>query len=41
MKTLWLRLIYAAHMTLPLGLAIAHIERLSPDTVQRLRALFS
>lgn len=40
MKRLWLRLIYTAHMCVPLSLAVWHIERLSPSTAQALRALF-
>jgi hypothetical protein len=41
MKTLWLRIIYAAHMALPLSLASFHIARLDEGTAARLRALFS
>jgi hypothetical protein len=40
MKTLWLRIIYAAHMLAPLSVALWHFERLSPDTLHALRALF-
>lgn len=40
MKTIWLRLIYSAHMLAPLSLALWHIERLSPETLRALRALF-
>ncbi len=40
MKNIWLRIIYAAHMTLPLAIASAHIERLHPSTVLALRQLF-
>lgn len=41
MKTLWLRIIYTAHMTLPLSLVSLHIARLDIATAERLRALFS
>lgn len=41
MKTLWLRVIYTAHMLAPLPLVLRHIERLPPDTAQALRSLFS
>jgi hypothetical protein len=41
MHTLWLRLIYTLHMTLPLPLAAAHIARLDAATAERLRVLFS
>lgn len=41
MKTIWLRLIYAAHMLAPLPLVTAHIARLSPDTALALRSLFN
>ncbi len=40
MKTLWLRTLYAAHMLVPLSLAVWHIERLSPSTAHALRSLF-
>lgn len=40
MTTLWLRIIYAAHMALPPGLAAAHIARLDERTVAALRSLF-
>ncbi len=40
MNTVWLRLIYALHICMPLALARWHIERLSPETAGRMRALF-
>lgn len=40
MKTVWLRLIYALHICMPLSLARWHIERLSLETALELRALF-
>lgn len=40
MKTLWLRLIYTAHMLAPLPLVARHIARLHPDTAHALRTLF-
>lgn len=41
MKTLWLRIIYTAHMLAPAAIAAAHIERLDESTVRALRSLFS
>ncbi len=40
MKTLWLRIIYSAHILAPLPAMLWHIERLSPETLRALRALF-
>lgn len=40
MRTLWLRTLYAAHMLLPLPIALWHIERLSRETARALRSLF-
>ncbi len=41
MKTLWLRVIYSAHMLAPFALVERHIERLHPDTARALHSLFS
>lgn len=40
MKTIKLRILYALHMVMPLSLALWHIDRLSPDTLLGLAALF-
>lgn len=40
LETLKLRFIYALHMALPLGVALWHIDRLSAETVTRLREMF-
>lgn len=40
MKTLYLRILYAAHMIAPLSLVCRHIERLDDSTAQQLRSLF-
>lgn len=40
MRTVWLRIIYTAHILMPAPLVLWHIERLSIDTVQALRGLF-
>lgn len=41
MIDLKLRLIYAAHMLLPLSLVDWHLGRLAPETLARLRARFA
>lgn len=40
MKTLWLRVIYCAHMLAPLALVRSHLARLDESTLVRLRSLF-
>lgn len=40
MKTIWLRIIYASHMIVPLSLVRAHVERLDDATAIALRSLF-
>lgn len=41
MNTISLRIIYALHMALPLGLVAALVARLDAETAVRLRTLFS
>lgn len=41
MKTLWLRVIYTAHMLAPLPFVAQHIERLDEATALALRSLFT
>lgn len=40
MRTIWLRIIYASHMIVPLSLVRGHIERLDGATALALRSLF-